>query len=170
MKHADNKTPEQTKGAARTEHAPDEYLLNWTKDKLPGSKNFWVSDVDLCIRDRRNNLMIVEVKRFKAVLSASQRITYLLLDGLIRKALRDGPKVKLKDDNVMSCQYAGFFVLQFERTNFSDGKAYIDGKQMTEREVIQLFSFRKTVKQIFEARDKKESLRRIKERKGIKVA
>ncbi len=141
-----------TDNAARTDHAPDDYLLNWTRENLPDAKDFWVSDADLIIRDRKNRLMIIEVKRHKGTMSHSQRTTYLILDALARQG--HGTRLKLRDGRIMPFKYAGFFLLQFEKTGFNDGRAYIDGRVMSEKEIIDLFSLRKSKDEILNNRQR----------------
>lgn len=148
------------KSGATTQYAERPSIINWTKQNLPDAFNFFITDFDMVIRNRDGDLMIVEVKNQKAVMPKAQRTTYHIIDKLIRQAL-GGKNVGVIDvmGHRMKVQYHGFHVLTFEKNGFHDGKAYINGKLFSEQHIIELLSFQKTFKQIFNEREKMSSLK-----------
>ncbi|MCB0644699.1 MAG: hypothetical protein KDC44_23805, partial [Phaeodactylibacter sp.] len=71
----------------RTDHASDPYLLDWTSRNLPSPESYFISDVDLVIRNRSGCLMLIEIKRFLTTCKEHQKTTLRMLDALIRAGL-----------------------------------------------------------------------------------
>ena len=148
------KNNKYSKNGAETPFAERPYLIDWTIQNLPAAYNFYITDADMIIRDRQGNLMIIEVKCHKGVVPENQKITYKMLDALIRKGLTNDVGTVVVNQKKMKVQYKGFWVMQFEKTRFDNGKVYINGKRFTESEVIKFLSFEKTYVQILRERAK----------------
>lgn len=133
------------KTTVRTAHSPDEYVHKWTLLNLPDAKNFYINDIDLTIRNRKGCLMIVEVKRKMAKPSTVQSFTYQMLDQCFQKSNGDTIKLKLPNTNKkvsFKLKYHGYHLLQFENTTFENGRVYFDNKEVTEKELIDILSFK----------------------------
>jgi len=131
----------------KTEHAVDAYLMDWTSQNLPNSRSFFITDLDLIIRDIRGNVenwMFVEVKRYRANSPVHQSSTFDVLHKVFRIGLfvLDN-EVKCKYGFTHRIEYHKFHMLQFEKTSFEDGLVFWDGKPISEQELIKILSFEK---------------------------
>lgn len=135
--------PNVMNGREITEHSPDQYFQNWTLDNLPDSKNFWISDVDMVLRDRQN-IAIVEIKRLNGKLKPSQSITYQYLDFVLKSFHQKPVPISINGyKTTTTLNYRGFFVLTLSGTTFEDSETIlINGIEQTESEVINLLSFK----------------------------
>lgn len=132
-----------SKTIVRTAHSPDKYLHQWTLSNLPDAKNFYVNDIDLIIRNRTGCLMIIEVKRYMAKPSTVQSFTYQILDHCFIKSNGDRITLQGRDKPVsFQLKYQGYHLLQFEKTTFEDGRVYFDNKEVTEKDLIDILSFK----------------------------
>lgn len=121
-------------------HSPDEYWQNWTKKKL--GNNIYITDIDNCIRSKNGDIIIIELKRWASIMSTSQKITYNLLSKILQDASGKTYPININGFNTTTTiNFIGFFLIQFERTSFEDGKVYLNGKESSEKEIIQLLSF-----------------------------
>ena len=102
----------------------------WIRDKLPSSSTgFMVTDIDFCLFNyKTKKFMIIEIKTRGAIISDWQRNFYRMLNRWIKKGID-------KD-----WQYKGIHLIQFENTNFKDGKCFFDKKEITESELIRILS------------------------------
>lgn len=141
----DNYTAKVIKTYRKTEYATDAYLMDWTSTNLPSNKDYFITDVDLVIRDVRGNtenLMLIEVKRRKAKAKLHQQSTLSIL----HRAITYGLKAK---GNTIICQngithklnFCGCHVLTMEGTTFENGRIYWDNIEITEEQLIKLLSF-----------------------------
>lgn len=147
-----------SKNGVQTKYAERPWIIDWTIKNLPDSFNFYITDFDLVIRDRSGNLRMLEIKTNLAVMPTAQKTTYRVIDGLIRNGLnKKNVGTVVLDGRKMKVQYHGFYVLTFEKNGFHDGKSYINGKHMTEKEIISFLSFEKGFNQIFHERRKAEA-------------
>ena len=117
----------------RTEHAPDKYLMDWTAEHLPDCQSFYISDIDMLVRDRAGNFLIAEIKRRGAEMNHHQRTTYELLDKLIRAGIKANPKGIIIPSMryPVKLNYKGVHLLQFENTSFEDGQIFWDKTPIT---------------------------------------
>ncbi len=99
---------------------------NWIRENLPDSKaGFWVSDIDFVfVNSKKRTLMLLELKQHGKNLRPFQSELLNFLDRIIEKG---------KPENFM---YLGYHVLKFQNTCWHDGKAWLDGKEITEKEFI----------------------------------
>jgi len=130
------------KTGRKTNFVPDPYFYDWCITHLPNRRLFFITDIDMIIRDRNGRIMLVEKKCKKAVPKKSQSITYRMLHALILRADKTGA-LDLGDGygSLYDWTYYGFHLLQFENTSFEDGKAYFDNKEVTEEELKKILSF-----------------------------
>ena len=124
----------------RTKYVPDPYFYDFCNTYLPSSKNYWITDIDICIRDRNNNMMFIEMKYYMAEPTKVQSNTFHIFHALFKKADGCG-RLELPYLNVENWQYYGFHLLQFEGTTFENGKVFFDRKEVTQDEFIKLMSF-----------------------------
>ena len=124
-----------------SEHSPDKYWHNWTKSNLP-KNDFYITDIDNCIRSKSGDFIIIELKRYSQPMSTSQKITYNLLNKVLEDANGKSYPININGFNTTTTlSYKGFYLIQFERTSFEDGKVYVNGVESSEMEVINLLSF-----------------------------
>lgn len=127
----------------KTDHAADPYLFEWTATNLPTANNYFITDIDMIIRSRSGQIMIVEIKRRNATVNGHQRTTYEILDQCLQAGI-DAHKAGFVLPSMqypVKLQYLGFHVLQFENTTFEDGPIYWDGQQISVDQVKQILSF-----------------------------
>lgn len=131
----------KTKTYRKTEFAPDSYLLDWTSANLPDSENYFITDLDMVIRDRSGNMLILEVKRNGSNLRTHQSITFQIIDQALKNL---GPAVNISISGYtfsLPVNYHGLHVLTFERTTFENGSIFLDGTPTTEDQLQKFLSF-----------------------------
>ena len=140
---------------AKTEHG-DKYILDFTAEHLPNVGMF-ISDIDLVIRTKEN-ICLVEIKRFMSVMKPNQRNTYNILQLLlVTGAAALNGKCEISGQT-FKVNVKPPILLTFEKSTFEDGRAYIGNLEVSKAEAAQILSFEKTAEQIRQ------------ERKGIKAA
>ncbi len=127
--------------ARKTQYAGDPYLMDWIGRNLPAKQSFFVTDVDLVLRDRRGRLMLLEVKRKGAPVKRHQRTTLHLLDKLIRAGIEAREVFDVGGIEIRP-QYYGLHLVTFQNTTFEDGKVYFDRQPVTEEELARILSFK----------------------------
>lgn len=126
----------------RTDHAPDPYLYDFFYQNLPDGFQYFVTDLDLVIRNRAGDLMLVEVKRKNADPPIHQRVTLAILDKLIRAGLKQFPGGRIPVDGwTVNVSYHGCHLLQFENTTAEDGRVYWDREEVNFSQLIDRLSF-----------------------------
>lgn len=126
----------------RTEHVgPETELFDWFGANLPNAHHFYVTDLDMIIRDRSGNLMLVEVKRKGFKTKHHQKRTFQVLDRLIRAGIKATLGKVHVDGFPMPVTYKGLHLLEFENTNFEDGQVRWDNREIDEFKLIQILSF-----------------------------
>lgn len=103
---------------------------DWIRKNLPDSSTgFAVTDIDFVLWNyKTKRMMILEIKLRKAVASYSQWSFYRLLNRWLKQSVDDG------------WTYLGINLIQFEKLDFSDGKCYLNYKEITEPELIKFLS------------------------------
>lgn len=97
-----------------------------TNDQLDSSNGYVATDVDYVWNDYKSNrFMLIEEKCNKATSSFPQSQTFKMLDEAIKG--KEG--------------YHGFHLLQFDNTSPTDGEIYLDGRQVTEGQLVKFFQF-----------------------------
>lgn len=141
------KQPERRGTYRKTNFVEDKYFMDWIGCNLPpASTGFTATDLDLILRKKTGEIMLLETKRKGAGLPEHQKITFQILD----KALKaiNGQKIKVKAFGTtitVPIKYKGFKLMQFQNTTFENGTVKINGKVYTEDEVRQILSFFKKV-------------------------
>ena len=102
----------------------------WIRNNLPDSSTgLIVSDLDFILCNYKNKkLMLLEIKTRNAELKTWQSILFSNIDRWIKKGID------------ADWEYKGFHCLKFENTFFNDGRAFLDGHETTEEELIYLLS------------------------------
>lgn len=99
--------------------------LMYSLTALPNT-GLTVNDIDFIVRNHhRKTLAIIEVKTRCGQLTYSQQKTFSELDTFLRRGVCD------------NWTYKGFFVLRFEHTSFTNGKAWISYGEVINREVTE---------------------------------
>lgn len=124
----------------RTNFVPDAYFYDFCTSNLPSAKDFWITDIDLFIRDRNNNFMFIEKKCKNGLPTRCQEISYHWLHAFVLNS--NGRSLELPTHNVNNWQYYGYHLLQLEGTTFEDGKIFFDNIEITKTELIDIMSFR----------------------------
>ena len=104
----------------------------WIKDKLPDSETgYLVYNLDFILwhKDERKLILIEEKTRFGELAQAFR----MLMINVIAPALRNYAKENEID-------FRGFMLIQFENTCPSDGKIYLNDKEISEEELIKILS------------------------------
>jgi hypothetical protein len=137
--------PNSTTGQARrrTQHAPDAYLMDWTAENLPSCESFFITDLDMVVRDRKGNMLIAEVKRRSATMTPQQRTTYELISELIKEGIKANPDGIIVPSMryPVKVNYLGVHLLQFENTTFEDGQIFWDKTPISTEQLKGILSF-----------------------------
>jgi len=106
----------------------------WIRRKCPDSSTgFMVSDLDFIIYDyKAKNIMFIEVKTRGAKLREWQRILFNHISKWVKNGISEDWK------------FYGFHTIQFTNTSFNDGLCKFDGVDVTENELLDILSFKKT--------------------------
>ena len=106
----------------------------WVRDKLPDSSTgFSASDLDFILWNwKTKKFMMLEIKTRNSYPRKGQYMMWKSINKWIKKGIENS------EDN---WQYYGFHLIQFEKTNFSDGKCLLDNKEINEDELIEFLSF-----------------------------
>lgn len=96
------------------------------------NEGFTFTDIDGILRNhKKKTLAVIEVKTRGAVLTYSQTKTFNEFDKILRKGAMD-----------TAWTYIGFYLIVFENTSFANGRAWINGKEATEKQFIDFLSKR----------------------------
>jgi len=138
----DNKK-NQSSTYRKTEFSANNGFFDWTSSNLPSNAEFYISDIDsgvFAFRNRCNTFMLVEIKCFQSEVKTHQRNTFSILHKLIKAGIEaTNGKIKIEDKNFDVC-YLGFHLLQFEKTDPTNGKIFLNNKQITESQLINFLS------------------------------
>lgn len=110
----------------------DLQFSGWIRHNLPDSgKGYLVTDIDFNIFNyKTKDRMLIEVKQHGSQMQTWQRREYEDLARWIGQGCeKDG------------WHWHGAHVIVFEGTNCQDGKIFLDGKAVTEAELIKFLSF-----------------------------
>ena len=139
------------KSLRRTEYVPeaDKQLFDWCGEKLPQGR-FSVCDVDK-IFVKSGNIMFCEVKSKMANVGTSQYVILKIIHAAMKRLDGERLPIKLQDGKVINLdiKYHGYKLLQFENTFFDDGKAFINNKEVTEKESHRFIQLQITLFSIF---------------------
>ena len=102
----------------------------WIRKSLPDSSlGFCASDLDFILWNwKTKKIMLLEIKTRNAKMRKFQSIMFSLLHKWISKGIDRGWK------------YEGFYLIQFEKTSFEDGKCFLNYKEISEADLIKKLS------------------------------
>jgi hypothetical protein len=102
----------------------------WIRNQLPDSSTgFCVSDLDFIIWNwKARKILLLEVKTRNKTLPKFQQIMFRNLAQWIRSGISS------------EWTFEGFHALRFSDTDFNDGVAYLNNKEVTEQQVIKYLS------------------------------
>ena len=111
-------------------------LGQWFRDNLRLSRSgLCITNLDYAFEDFRNRpsrkLMIIEEKQHMAELAIGQKLTFAVLDALLREGANVFPNV----------EYWGFYLLQMENTTPDDGGALLNGSNISTEQLIAHLNF-----------------------------
>ena len=103
----------------------------WVRQNLPDSSTgYMVTDIDYFVRNyKTKKIAILEVKTRGSRMPEFQRRGFEDLGRWITQGIDQG------------WQYMGFYLLVFEKTSFADGRAWLNGIQISEPDLISTLSF-----------------------------
>jgi hypothetical protein len=102
----------------------------WVRENLPDSSTgYMASDLDFIFWNyKTKKVMFIEIKTRGCNIKTWQKNMWYNLNKWIIKGID-------KD-----WQYLGFYLIQFEKTNFNDGKCFLNGKEINEQELMNFLS------------------------------
>ena len=103
---------------------------NWVRENLPDSSTgFMVSDIDFFMYNyKTKRCMFLETKSHLSRMKEWQKRMYNTLSLWVENGIDK------------EWTFYGYHVLTFENTDFSNGKAYLDGNEATEQQIIDFLS------------------------------
>lgn len=106
----------------------------WVRSSLPDSSTgFSASDLDFILWNwKTKRFMFLEIKTRRSFCRKGQQTMFSLLNLWMNECM---------DNNLMQeWHYLGFHLIQFENTNFEDGKCYFNFREITESDLITTLS------------------------------
>lgn len=130
---------------AKTKFAPDAEWMRFCSENLPDRRQFWITDVDNVIRDRDGNLMLNERKMKNRAVPICQAVTLSALNELIMKGVEaTGGKLEVEvysKKYQIEVRHHGLKVIQCTSNSYANGILYVNGKEVSKQELINLLSF-----------------------------
>lgn len=128
----------------------DADFYTWTKETLNTSeRNLWIQDIDSLIRDRDDNLMLLEIKRRDFDPKGYQRRNMLILDEIIKaglNALDDSVKISVNGYiERHQVKYHGFNLLQLSGDSFFNSRFRLNGEEISSEQLAQELSFGRSI-------------------------
>jgi hypothetical protein len=104
----------------------------WVREFLPDSQTgYSASDIDFILWNwKTKKIMLVEVKTRSKEIAKGQKTMFQNLHKWIKKGVAH------------DWQYLGFHLITFQNTFFDDGKVFLDGREITERDLIEFLSMK----------------------------
>ena len=102
----------------------------WVREKLPDSSTgFSASDLDFILWNwKTKKVLLLEIKTRLSTCRKGQKMMWQNINKWIKKGID-------KDWN-----YLGFHLITFEKTDFEDGKVFLDNKEIQEKDLILFLS------------------------------
>lgn len=142
------KNDQEKKRADRGEHSGkvDWDFWDWTFSQALGDpRDLWISDLDAVIRDRSDNLLLIEIKRRNSEIKPYQLRNMRILDALIRAGIKaTGGVVEIEIGGKREkhrVNFHGARLLQLSKESFFNSAFKIDGDQVSPEELAQILSF-----------------------------
>jgi hypothetical protein len=119
---------------------------DWTFSQALGDpRDLWISDLDAVIRDRADNLLLIEIKRRDAEIKPYQLRNMRIIDALIKAGIKaTGGVVEIEIDGRREkhkVTFHGAKLLQLSKDSFFNSAFKIDGDQVSPEELAQILSF-----------------------------
>jgi len=105
---------------------------DWIRRNLPDSSTgYCASDLDFILWNwKEKTLIILEIKCYNCKPKMWQEIMWQNINKWIAKGI---------DSN---WTYKGYHLIQFEATNFNNGKCFLDGEEISETDLANYLSFK----------------------------
>ena len=109
----------------------DLFFSQWIRDNLRSSyDNFRVYDLDFIMWDKKTReVRLLELKSYGRDVRPDQKLMLDMFHQQFSLGMVDGWK------------YMGTHLIQFERSNFLDGKVFLNKKEISEKELIKFLNF-----------------------------
>lgn len=123
-------------------------LAEFLNEYAACKKNLFVMDIDILARTHNNCFQIFEIKQNGKKLAASQRNSYLMLDGVFKELSKIQNRTNLDTGlytfktNGQTYHYYGYHELTFDGLNPKTSKIYLDEKEITYDQLVSIFSFK----------------------------
>lgn len=124
----------------------DRDFYDWTIDnELGDPRDLWISDIDAIVRDRNDNLMLLEIKRNNYQPKPYQRRNMAIIEEIMRVGIEAlGGRVEIEINGrreVHNVAFHGFKLLQLSGVKFGDSKFTVDGHELSATELLELLRF-----------------------------
>ena len=123
----------------------DADFFNWTMGKLGDCFDFWIQDIDGLVRDRKGNILLLEIKRRDYTPKPYQERNMALLDEIIKAGIDQlGGQVQITVNGkkeTHTIHYHGFKLLQLSGETFNDSNFTVDGKPINAEDLVKLLRF-----------------------------
>lgn len=102
----------------------------WVRENLPDSSTgYCASDLDFFLWNwKTKKVIMLELKSYKSIPRKWQEIMWNNISKWIHNGIDE------------TWTFLGYHLIQFEKTNFENGKCYLDGKEIKEQELINFLS------------------------------
>lgn len=107
-------------------HEKAKKFNSWVRESLPDSSTgFLVTDLDLILFNYKSKrIMLLEIKTHGSVMRYWQKRFFQNLDRWLSVGID------------LDWEYKGFHTVQFESSDFKDGRCYFDEEEITEEDLI----------------------------------
>ncbi len=110
----------------------DLFFSGWIREALPDSSTgYMVTDLDFLLYNyKTKKIMFIEVKTRNSDVKTWQKMLFKNINNWVKKGIDE------------DWTYCGYHLIQFENTNFEDGKVYFDYNEVSEKKLQELLSFK----------------------------
>lgn len=111
-------------------HEKTLFFNDWVRSNLPDSNTgYYVTDIDFVfVNSKTGKIMLIEVKTHSKVVSVWQKNIFKIISNAVKLCV---PK---------RWRYLEYNLIQFENSNFTDGKVYLNHKEITETQLKDFLS------------------------------
>lgn len=123
----------------------DADFYNWTIDQNFSKRDLYIQDTDAVIRDRKDNLMLLEIKRRNYSPKPYQKRNMKIIDAIMRAgiaALGGNVGITIDGQNEHhNVTYHGYKLLQLSGDSFYNSDFTLNGQQITSDQLADAISF-----------------------------
>ena len=124
----------------------DRDFYEWTIDRRLGDPfNLWIQDIDGLVRDRKGNLLLLEIKRRNFEPKPYQARNMAILDEILKAGIEAlGGKVTITQGDrleVHEITFHGFKLLQLSGDRFAQSDFTLDGEPISAEDLVKTLSF-----------------------------